>query len=265
MKKALTDTGLIKKADEAGARKRKSSGKKGGKAAPSSVSAPKARKTKSKPKKTAEPKKPRKQGGKGRPFQAHSWPTYAPGNKAPRSYSEEELKGIVKKAAKAANTRLRTLEKKGLADKAPAYKSISGMLKMERPRFKESTAKMSKEELTKEFLKLRDFIGMKTSTMTGYKEWNENKVQAARDMGFTGTPDELAYLFNRYMTDKYEALFGSDIIYQSIVSNNIDKLGLEQIGKEYQANIEKIFHRENGCCNYTEHDRGESNAVQSRY
>jgi hypothetical protein len=236
MKKALTDTGLIKKADEAGARKRKSSGKKGGKAAPSSVSAPK-------PKKTAEPKKPRKQGGKGRPFQAHSWPTYAPGNKAPRSYSEEELKGIVKKAAKAANTRLRTLEKKGLADKAPAYKSISGILKMERPRFRESTAKMSKEELTKEFLKLREFMGMKTSTMTGYKEWNENKVQAARDMGFTGTPEELAYLFNRYMTEKNEALFGSDIIYQAIVSNNIDKLELEQIGKEYQANIEKDISR----------------------
>lgn len=226
----------MKKADEAGARKRKSRGKKGGKAAPSAL---KAKNTTAKAAKSTEPKKPRKQGGKGRPFQAHSWPTYAPGNKAPRSYSEEELKGIVKRAAKAANTRLHTLEKKGLADKAPAYKSISGMLKMERPRFKEYTAKMSKEELTKEFLKLRDFIGMKTSTMTGYKEWNENKVQAARDIGFTGTPEELAYLFNRYMTDKYEALFGSDIIYQSIVSNNIDKLGLEQIGKEYQANIEK--------------------------
>lgn len=243
MKKALTDTGLVKKADEAGATKRKSSSKKGGKASPSSVSVPKARKTKSKPKKTAEPKKPRKQGGKGRPFQVHRWPTYAPGNKSPRSYSEEELKGIVKKAAKAANTRLRTLEKKGLADKAPAYKSISGILKMERPRFKESTVKMSKEELTKEFLKLREFMGMKTSTMTGYKEWNENKVQAARDMGFTGTPEELAYLFNRYMTEKNESLFGSDIIYQAIVSNNIDKLELEQIGKDYQANLEKDISR----------------------
>lgn len=236
MKKALTDTGLVKKADEAGATKRKSSGKKGGKAAPS---APKAKKTTAKAAKSTEPKKPRKQGGKGRPYQAHSWPTYAPGNKAPRSYSEEELKAIVKKAAKAANTRIRTLEKKGLAEKAPAYKSISGILKMERPRFKESTVKMSKEELTKEFLKLREFMGMKTSTMTGYKEWNENKVQAARDMGFTGTPDELAYLFNRYMTEKNEALFGSDIIYQAIVSNKIDKLELEKIGQDYQANLQK--------------------------
>lgn len=237
MKKAKTDTGLIKKAPDARARTSKKTGE-------TALSAKKtkarsAKTTEAKDAKTTEAKKPRKQGGKGRPFQAHSWPTYAPGNKAPRSYSEEELKSIVKKAAKAANTRLRTLEKKGLADKAPAYKSISGILKMERPRFKESTAKMSKEELTKEFLKLREFMGMKTSTVTGYKEWNENKVQAARDMGFTGTPEELAYLFNRYMTEKNEALFGSDIIYQAIVSNNIDKLELEQIGKEYQANLEK--------------------------
>ena len=241
MKKAKTDTGLIKKAPDARARTSKKTGEKALSA--KKTKARNAKTTEARDAKTTEAKKPRKQGGKGRPFQAHSWPTYAPGNKAPRSYSEEELKGIVKKAAKAANTRLRTLEKKGLADKAPAYKSISGILKMERPRFKEYTAKMSKEELTKEFLKLREFMGMKTSTMTGYKEWNENKVQAARDMGFTGTPEELAYLFNRYMTEKNEALFGSDIIYQAIVSNNIDKLELEQIGKEYQANIEKDISR----------------------
>lgn len=241
MKKAKTDTGLVKKAPDARARTSKKTGEKALSA--KKTKARNAKTTEARNAKTTEAKKPRKQGGKGRPFQAHSWPTYAPGNKAPRSYSEEELKGIVKKAAKAANTRLRTLEKKGLADKAPAYKSISGILKMERPRFKESTAKMSKEELTKEFLKLREFMGMKTSTMTGYKEWNENKVQAARDMGFTGTPEELAYLFNRYMTEKNEALFGSDIIYQAIVSNNIDKLELEQIGKEYQANIEKDISR----------------------
>lgn len=237
MKKAKTDTGLVKKAPDARARTSKKTGEKALSA--KKTKARSAKTTEAKDAKTTEPKKPRKQGGKGRPFQAHSWPTYAPGNKAPRSYSEEELKGIVKKAAKAANTRLRTIEKKGLADKVPAYRSISGILKMERPRFKESTVKMSKEELTKEFFKLREFMGMKTSTMTGYKEWNENKVQAARDMGFTGTPDELAYLFNRYMTDKNEALFGSDIIYQAIVSNNIDKLELEQIGKDYQVNLEK--------------------------
>lgn len=237
MKKALTDTGCIKKADEAGATKRKSSGKKGGKAAPSSVSAPKARKTKSKPKKTAEPKKPRKQGGKGRPYQVHDWPTYAPGNKPPRSYSDEELKNIVKRAAKAANTRIHTLEKKGLADKAPAYKWMKYKTGEEKPRFKEGISKLSREELEKEFIRLREFMIKKTSTVTGYREAVEKNVQRARDMGFTGTPEELSALFTKYMTEKNEALFGSDIIYQAIVTNRGDNL--QELAREFQARVDK--------------------------
>lgn len=231
MKKALIDTGLVKKADEAGATKRKSSGKKGGKAAPSSVSAPKAQKTKSKP------KKPRKQGGKGRPYQVHDWPTYAPGNKPPRSYSDEELKNIVKKAAKAANTRIRTLEKKGLADKAPAYKWMKYKTGEEKPRFKEGISKLSREELEKEFIRLREFMIKKTSTVTGYREAFEKNVQRARDMGFTGTPEELSALFTKYMTEKNEALFGSDIIYQAIVTNRGDNL--QEVAREFQARVDK--------------------------
>lgn len=226
MKKALTD--------EAGARKRKSSGKKGGKAAPS---APKAKNTTAKAAKSTEPKKPRKQGGKGRPFQAHSWPTYAPGNKPPRSYSEEELKGIVKKAAKAANTRLRTLEKKGLADKSPAYKWMKYKTGEEKPRFKEGISKLSREELEKEFIRLREFMIKKTSTVTGYREVVEKNVQRARDMGFTGTPEELGALFTKYMTEKNEALFGSDIIYQAIVTNRGDNL--QEVAREFQARVDK--------------------------
>lgn len=237
MKKALVDTGLVKKADEAGATKRNSSGKKGGKAAPSSVSAPKAQKTKSKPKKTTEPKKPRKQGGKGRPFQVHDWPTYAPGNKPPRSYSDEELKNIVKKAAKAANTRIRALEKKGLADKAAAYKWMQYKTGEEKPRFKEGISKLSREELEKEFIRLREFIIKKTSTVTGYREAVEKNVQRARDMGFTGTPEELGALFTKYMTEKNEELFGSDIIYQAIVTNRGDNL--QELAREFQARVDK--------------------------
>jgi hypothetical protein len=237
MKKALADTGLVKKADEAGATKRKSTGKKGGKAAPSSVSAPKAQKTKSKPKKTTEPKKPRKQGGKGRPYQVHDWPSYAPGNKPPRRYSDEELKNIVKKAAKAANTRIRTLEKKGLADKAPAYKWMKYKTGEEKPRFKEGISKLSREELEKEFIRLREFMIKKTSTVTGYREVVEKNVQRARDMGFTGTPEELGALFTKYMTEKNEALFGSDIIYQAIVTNRGDNL--QELAREFQARVDK--------------------------
>lgn len=237
MKKALTDTGLVKKADEAGARKRKSSGKKGGKAAPS---APKAKNTTAKAAKSTEPKKPRKQGGKGRPYQPHPWTAYAPGSKAPQQYSEEELRGIVKKAAKAANTRIRALEKKGLTQKSPAYQYIASEkhgLGMERPRFKESTVKMSRAELNKEFLKLREFMLKKTSTVTGYRDTVEKKVQKAREMGFTGTPEELSEMFDRFWTEENEKLYGSEVLRQAIYSRQVTNL--QEIAQAFQTKVDK--------------------------
>lgn len=237
MKKAKTDTGLVKKADEAGARKRKSSGKKGGKAAPS---APKAKNTTAKAAKSTEPKKPRKQGGKGRPYQPHPWTAYAPGSKAPQQYSEEELRGIVKKAAKAANTRIRALEKKGLTQKSPAYQYIASEkhgLGMERPRFKEGVTNMSRQELNKEFLKLRDFMLKKTSTVTGYRDTVEKKVQKAREMGFTGTPEELSELFDRFWTEENEKIYGSEVLRQAIYAGQAQNI--QKIAQQFQGRVEK--------------------------
>lgn len=237
MKKALTDTGLVKKADEAGARKRKSSGKKGGKGAPS---APKAKNTTAKAAKSTEPKKPRHQGGKGRPYQPHPWTAYAPGSKAPQQYSEEELRGIVKKAAKAANTRIRALEKKGLTQKSPAYQYIASEkhgLGMERPRFKEGVTNMSRQELNKEFLKLRDFMLKKTSTVTGYRDTVEKKVQKAREMGFTGTPEELSELFDRFWTEENEKIYGSEVLRQAIYAGQAQNI--QKIAQQFQGRVEK--------------------------
>jgi hypothetical protein len=237
MKKALTDTGLVKKTDEAGARKRKSSGKKGGKAAPST---PKAKNTTAKAAKSTEPKKPRKQGGKGRPYQPHPWAAYAPGSKAPQQYSEEELRGIVKKAAKAANTRIRALEKKGLTQKSPAYQYIASEkhgLGMERPRFKEGVTNMSRQELNKEFLKLRDFMLKKTSTVTGYRDTVEKKVQKAREMGFTGTPEELSELFDRFWTEENEKIYGSEVLRQAIYAGQVQNI--QKIAQQFQGRVEK--------------------------
>lgn len=235
MKKAKTDTGLIKKAPDARARTSKKTGE-------TALSAKKtkarsAKTTEAKDAKTIEAKKPRKQGGKGRPFRSHDWGTYAPGNKAPRMYSEDELKGIVKKAAKAANTRIRTLERKNLSDKSPAYKWLQKRTEQEKPRFKEGVTKMTRAELEKQFISLREFMIKKTSTVTGYRESVEKKVERAREMGFTGTPEELGDLFDRYMTEKNEQLYGSEVIYQAITSNQIDNL--QQIAQEFQGKVEK--------------------------
>ena len=228
MKKAKTDTGLIKKAPDARARASKKTGEK-------ALSAKKT--TEARDAKTTEAKKPRKQGGKGRPFRSHDWGTYAPGNKAPRMYSEDELKGIVKKAAKAANTRIRTLERKNLSDKSPAYKWLQKRTEQEKPRFKEGVTKMTRAELEKQFISLREFMIKKTATVTGYRETVDKKVERAREMGFTGTPEELGDLFDRYMTEKNEQLYGSEVIYQAITSNQIDNL--QQIAQEFQGKVEK--------------------------
>lgn len=235
MKKAKTDTGLIKKAPDARARVSKKTGAKSLKA--KKTEAKNAKKTKAKDAKTTEAKKPRKQGGKGRPFRSHDWGTYAPGNKAPRMYSEDELRGIVKKAAKAANTRIRTLERKSLSGKSPAYKWLQKRTEQEKPRFKEGVTKMTRAELEKQFISLREFMIKKTSTVTGYRESVEKKVERAREMGFTGTPEELGDLFDRYMTEKNEQLYGSEVIYQAITSNQIDNL--QQIAQEFQGRVEK--------------------------
>ena len=235
MKKAKTDTGLIKKAPDARARASKKTGEKALSA--KKTKARNAKTTEARDAKTTEAKKPRKQGGKGRPFRSHDWGTYAPGNKAPRMYSEDELKGIVKKAAKAANTRIRTLERKNLSDKSPAYKWLQKRTEQEKPRFKEGVTKMTRAELEKQFISLREFMIKKTSTMTGYRESVEKKVERAREMGFTGTPEELGDLFDRYMTEKNEQLYGSEVIYQAITSNQIDNL--QQIAQEFQGKVEK--------------------------
>lgn len=235
MKKAKTDTGLIKKAPDARARASKKTGEKALSA--KKTKARNAKTTEARDAKTTEAKKPRKQGGKGRPFRCHDWGTYAPGNKAPRMYSEDELKGIVKKAAKAANTRIRTLERKNLSDKSPAYKWLQKRTEQEKPRFKEGVTKMTRAELEKQFISLREFMIKKTSTVTGYRETVEKKVERAREMGFTGTPEELGDLFDRYMTEKNEQLYGSEVLYQAITSNQIDNL--QQIAQEFQGKVEK--------------------------
>ena len=235
MKKAKTDTGLIKKAPDARARASKKTGEKALSA--KKTKARNAKTTEARDAKTTEAKKPRKQGGKGRPFRSHDWGTYAPGNKAPRMYSEDELRAIVKKAAKAANTRIRTLERKNLSDKSPAYKWLQKRTEQEKPRFKEGVTKMTRAELEKQFISLREFMIKKTSTVTGYRESVEKKVERAREMGFTGTPEELGDLFDRFMTEKNEQLYGSEVIYQAITSNQIDNL--QQIAQEFQGKVEK--------------------------
>lgn len=152
-----------------------------------------------KEKKASKPPKKRKQGGKGRPYQPKSWEAYAPKGPNATSYTREELEQIVRRASGAANRRLKRLEEAG--ETKGIYKRALGMLETQgRTKFSGAVKSMTRTELVAEYLRLRDFLSSKTSTMQGIKEWKRNVYQSLVDRGFTGSQEELSELFDKYMT-----------------------------------------------------------------
>lgn len=171
-------------------------------------------------------------------FQAYGWAVFAKGNKAPSQYTTWELKQIVKRASKAANQRLRKLEAAGV-DKW-AYKSAQKALGDKRKRFWERTEKKSREELISEYVRLRDFITAKTSTMSGIREYHKEQTERARALGFTGTDEELSFMYGKYMDEQFVALIGSEIIYRLIIENR--QKDLADLYQMWQDDLKKEQH-----------------------
>ena len=173
MKKLKTQTGLVRGKPGGETARKKTGGASNKKAA-------KQRKTaKLKDKKDAKTK--RKQGGKGRPFRAKPWADYAKGEKPTKAYTTDELRSIVNRAAKAANNRLRALEKAGYTKSA--YQRAARQTGKDIPRYREKVASASRQELEKEFAQLRDFITAPTSTVGGVREYQERLTKAAQVAG----------------------------------------------------------------------------------
>ena len=237
MKKAKTDTGLIKKAPDARARTSKKTG-------PKALSAKKtkarnAKTTEAKDAKTTEAKKPRKQGGKGRPFRAKPWEDYAHGEKPIKEYTTEELRDINRRAAKAANSRLRALEKAGYTKWA--YNMAVRLTGKEKPRFIESQSaigKLSRQQLESLFYNLREYMTAQTSTVQGMRAQEAKYLKAAQDMGFEGTLDDLSALFEKYMTKELENILGSDIIRVEIMSGRAAKGSLDYLREQADKRAE---------------------------
>ena len=182
---------------------------------------PKKRKASKPPKKrkASKPPKKRKQGGKGRPFQPKPWEAYAPKGPNATSYTREELEQIVRRASGAANRRLKRLEEAG--ETKGIYKRALGMLETQgRTKFSGAVKSMTKTELVAEYLRLRDFLSAKTSTMQGIKEWKRNVYGSLVDSGFTGSQEELSELFDKYMTKELEEALGSDVVYTLLQTDN---------------------------------------------
>lgn len=186
--------------------------------------------TPKKPKEPPKQEKPeapktRKQGGKGVPFRPKPWGDYAKGEKPVNAYTTEELRRIVERASKAANNRLRALEKAGLTKYA--YRMAGSHTGKEKPRYKERVGKATREQLTKEFMQLRDFMTAKTGTVSGYREQQRVYLEKAKEMGFEGSADDLSMLFEKYMTKENEAMFSSQIIYDEIMSGRAERGSLD--------------------------------------
>ena len=169
--------------------------------------------------KASKPPKKRKQGGKGRPFQPKPWEAYAPKGPNATSYTREELEQIVRRASGAANRRLKRLEETG--ETKGIYKRALGMLETQgRTKFSGAVKSMTRTELVAEYLRLRDFLSAKTSTMQGIKDWKRNVYESLVDRGFTGSQEELSELFDKYMTKELEATLGSDVVYTLLQTDN---------------------------------------------
>ena len=231
MKHAKAQTGLIR-SESAGKESRKIDKPKKA----SNKKQAKQRKA-AKLKEKKETKAKRKQGGKGRPFRAKPWSAYAKGEKPANAYTTEELREIVGRASKAANNRLRALEKEDLTKSA--YQRAIRQTGKDIPRYREKVKSATREELWHEFVQLRDFMTAPTSTVGGAKEHRHKIYQMALEMGFSGSSESLSMLFEKYMTAEWEALLGSETIYQEITSGRAAQGSLDEIRekREKQSRI----------------------------
>lgn len=153
--------------------------------------------------------------------------------------SKEQLMKAVSRAGKAANQRLRQLEK--LEKPGFAYKAAMKNLPEGRRRFKERTAKMTEGELRREYARLREFLSAKSSTPTGQKEIDEKRYAKALEKGFQGSIDDWQAVVEKYFAELGETLYSSNVVYQAIVEQNtdiLDRIIADSMAKEKSLDTE---------------------------
>lgn len=138
--------------------------------------------------------------------------------------SAEDLRSVVRRAAKAANQRLLRRERSGHT-KGVYAGTMAELGKLGRRRFNESKSrldKMSINELRHEYVLLRNWLSAKTSTVQGLKASDDKRYRTAQERGFTGTLEEWNDIVSRFFTKEMEAYFSSDILYQMTTQGNAD-------------------------------------------
>ena len=138
--------------------------------------------------------------------------------------SAEDLRRVVRRAAKAANQRLLRRERAGRT-KGVYAGTMAALGRLGRSRFAESKSrldKMSINELRHEYTMLRDWLSAKTSTLQGLRASDDKRYQTARERGFEGTLEEWNDIANRFFTKEMEGYYSSDILYQMATQGNTD-------------------------------------------
>ena len=138
--------------------------------------------------------------------------------------SAEDLRRIVRRAAKAANQRLLRRERAGRTK--GVYAGIMAELgRLDRKRFIESKKRldeMSINELRHEYVMLRDWLSAKTSTVQGLRAADDKRYQTAMERGFTGTLDEWNQIAETFFTAEREKFFDSNATYMQVTAGNAD-------------------------------------------
>lgn len=157
------------------------------------------------------------------------WAYYSPDATDPNQLTKAELVKVIRKAAKAANQRLRALEKSDVINtaKTGAYKYAQSQMPGKiKPRFNERPKETAdRSTLKHQYLQLREFMTMKSSTITGVRAIKDARYQTAVQRGFKGTAEQWDMAVQKFFTKANEKLFDSDKIYDAITGNRSDVLG----------------------------------------
>ncbi len=217
MKKLKNQTGLVKPDKlPVGATAHKASKPKAAKPAKVGKKAAKQSKPKAK---ASGGKKPLPKGFKEKQFKPKSFSELTGGKVRATDYTTEELAQMNRKLASVANKRLAALEKSGFTK--GAYKAAkAGLATQGREKFTGASKGKSRDFLVNEFIRMRGFLSAQTSTAAGVQAWKDNVYQALIRAGFSGTPEELSALFNKYFTKQLESALGSDVAFEMIQSED---------------------------------------------
>ena len=161
-------------------------------------------------------------------YAPQTWAYYSPDATDPNQLTKAELVKVIRKAAKAANQRLRALEKSDVINtaKTGAYKYAQSQMPGKiKPRFNERPKETAdRSTLKHQYLQLREFMTMKSSTVTGVRAIKDARYQTAVQRGFKSTQEQWDMAVQKFFTKAAEKLFDSDKIYDAITGNNSDVL-----------------------------------------